>query len=68
MATFYDAGEIIGAVVRTQANAKPVYVSVTHRICLKSAIDLVLQCAPKYRSPEITRQADHLSKGHTKSI
>lgn len=64
----YDADEIIGAVVRTQANVKPVYVSVGHRICLESAIDIVLCCAPKYRLPETTRQADQLSKGHTNAI
>lgn len=59
----YDAGEIVGAVVRTQANVKPVYVSVGHRISLETAIEIVLKCAPKYRLPETTRQADRLSKG-----
>ncbi|MBE9013118.1 deoxyribonuclease V [Pseudanabaenaceae cyanobacterium LEGE 13415] len=64
----YDAGEIIGAVVRTQANVKPVYVSIGHRISLKGAIDVVLQCSPKYRLPETTRQADQLSKGNAQPI
>ncbi|MGG6268465.1 deoxyribonuclease V [Leptolyngbya sp. AN03gr2] len=64
----YDAGEILGAAVRTQANVKPVYVSIGHRICLKSAIDLVLQCSPNYRLPETTRQADQLSKGNAQPI
>ncbi|MBE9012684.1 deoxyribonuclease V [Pseudanabaenaceae cyanobacterium LEGE 13415] len=64
----YDADEVIGAVVRTQAKVKPVYVSVGHRIGLESAIDIVLCCASKYRLPETTRQADQLSKGHTTAI
>lgn len=51
----YDAGEVLGAVVRTQAKVKPVYVSIGHRISLKSAIAIVLHCAPKYRLPETTR-------------
>jgi deoxyribonuclease V len=63
-----DNGEIIGAIVRTQSTIKPVYVSIGHRISLNSAIDFALQCAPKYRLPETTRQADQLSKGHTKPI
>ncbi|KAM3095422.1 deoxyribonuclease V [Phormidesmis sp. 146-12] len=64
----YDAGEVIGAVVRTQPNIKPVYVSIGHRISLTSAIDSVLRCAPNYRLPETTRQADQLSKGHTPPV
>lgn len=64
----YDAGEVIGAVVRTQPKVKPVYVSVGHRISLNSAIDFVLQCAPKYRLPETTRQADQLSKGNAHPV
>jgi deoxyribonuclease V len=64
----YDAGEVIGAVVRTQTAVKPVYVSVGHRISLKSAIEFVLHCAPQYRLPETTRQADQLSKGHTNPV
>ncbi|BAU10527.1 endonuclease V [Leptolyngbya sp. NIES-3755] len=64
----HDAGEIIGAAVRTQANVKPVYVSIGHRIGLNSAIDLVLHCSPKYRLPETTRQADQLSKGNIQPI
>jgi len=63
-----DNGEIIGAVVRTQDNVKPVYVSSGHRISLNSAIDFVLKCTPKYRLPETTRQADTLSKGHTQPV
>lgn len=52
-------GETIGAVVRTRAGAKPLYVSAGHRMDLPTAVDLVLRLAPKYRQPETTRRAHH---------
>ena len=53
--------EIIGAVVRTRTNVKPLYVSIGHKISLATAIDYVLQCTTKYRLPETTRYADRLA-------
>ena len=53
-----DHGEIIGAVVRTRANVKPVFISVGNRCTLKDAIGITLHCAIKYRLPEPTRLAD----------
>ncbi|MEL7241272.1 MAG: deoxyribonuclease V [Cyanobacteria bacterium J06643_5] len=53
--------ETIGAVLRTRANVKPLYVSSGHRISLPTAIDYVLRCTPKYRLPETTRIADKLA-------
>jgi deoxyribonuclease V len=52
-----DKGEIIGAAVRTRADAQPMFVSTGHRVSLTSAIDLVMACTPHYRLPETTRQA-----------
>jgi deoxyribonuclease V len=49
--------EIIGAVVRTRTNVKPVFVSVGHKCLLNDAVDVVLNCAVKYRLPEPTRLA-----------
>ncbi len=49
--------EVIGAVLRTRRNVKPLYISVGHRVSLQSAIQIVLDCAPKYKLPETTRQA-----------
>ncbi|MDA8108589.1 MAG: deoxyribonuclease V [Betaproteobacteria bacterium] len=56
-----DGGERIGAVLRTRAGVKPLYVSIGHRVSLKTAIAYVLACAPRYRLPETTRWADRLA-------
>ena len=50
-------GEVIGKVLRTRGGVSPAYVSVGNRIDLRSAVELVLACSPKYRLPETTRQA-----------
>jgi len=52
-----NQSEIIGAVVRTRTNVKPVFVSVGHRCTLKDAINVILDCAVRYRLPEPTRLA-----------
>lgn len=62
-----DHGEIIGAVVRTRSGVKPVYVSIGHRIDLKTSIKYVLACCRGYRLPETTRQAHHLAAAHRES-
>ncbi|PSO63140.1 MAG: deoxyribonuclease V [Cyanobacteria bacterium QH_2_48_84] len=54
-------GETIGAVLRSRTNVKPLYVSIGHRVSLPTAIEYVLNCTPKYRLPETTRQADKLA-------
>jgi len=58
-----DEGEIIGAVVRSRAGVKPLYVSIGHRVDLPTAIDLVLQCTRGYRLPETTRYAHKVAGG-----
>lgn len=52
--------EIIGAVLRTRTNVKPVFVSVGHKCTLKDAIDVTLSCTTRYRLPEPTRLAHQL--------
>jgi deoxyribonuclease V len=58
-----DGGERIGAVLRTRAGVKPLYVSIGHRVSLATAIRFVLACAPRYRLPETTRWAHRLASG-----
>ena len=53
-----DAGERIGAVLRTREGVKPIYVSQGHRVSLKRAIELVLAVCDGYRIPRPTREAD----------
>ena len=57
-----DAGEEVGAVLRTQDGVKPVYVSAGHRVGLAHACRLTLALTPRYRLPETTRRADRLSR------
>jgi deoxyribonuclease V len=52
-----DNKEIIGAVVRTKTNTKPVFVSVGHKVSLDQAVHWVQACCHGYRLPEPTRQA-----------
>lgn len=58
-----DAGEVVGAVLRTREKVKPVYVSVGHRVSLATAVDLTLRLTTRYRLPETTRQAHRLASG-----
>jgi deoxyribonuclease V len=48
----------IGAVVRTKKGTKPVFVSIGHKIDLKTALRITRQCTKGYRIPEPTRRAD----------
>lgn len=53
-----EAGQIMGAVVRTRDRTRPVFVSVGHRIDLQEAVRITLLCSKGYRLPEPLRQAD----------
>ena len=55
-----DKEEVIGAVVRTRTNVKPLFVSVGNKCLLKDAIKITLGCTTKYRLPELTRLAHQL--------
>lgn len=55
------ADEVIGAVLRTRANVKPVFVSAGHRLCLATALDWVVACLGRTKLPEPTRLADRLA-------
>ena len=53
----WSKDKLIGYVVRTRKDVKPVYVSPGHLIDFDMSIDLVLQTTRGYRLPEPTRQA-----------
>ncbi len=53
---------VVGAVLRTRKNVKPVFVSPGHKIDLNTSIDLVLKSGCGYRLPEPVRQAHNLVK------
>ena len=55
-----EADNVIGAVVRTKLNTKPVFVSIGHKIDLQTSIKFILECRRGYRIPEPTRIAHNL--------
>lgn len=56
-----DRDETIGAVLRTRAGVKPLYISIGHRVSLQTGIAWVMRCLTRYRLPETTRWADGLA-------
>ena len=60
-APLVDAGETIGAVLRTRAGVNPVYVSIGHRVGLAAAVRWTMACVTRYRLPETTRWAHRLA-------
>ena len=56
-----DGDEVIGAVLRSRAGVRPVYVSVGHRVSLPCAVQWVMACTGRYRLPHTTRAAHALA-------
>lgn len=54
--------KVIGTVLRSKMNTKPLFISPGHRVSLETATNIVLKTLTKYRLPEPTRLADKLSK------
>jgi deoxyribonuclease V len=52
-----DDGEVVGCVLRTRDDVKPVFVSPGHRIDFDGARELVLESVTRYRLPEPIRKA-----------
>ena len=61
-AEIVDRGETIGVALRTKLGIKPVYISIGHKVDLRTAIYWVLECCCGYRLPEPVRLA-HLAAG-----
>jgi deoxyribonuclease V len=60
-------GEIIGAAV-AQQHQKPIYVSVGHKVSLKTAIETVKHCARNQRIPEPIRAAHAMANEEKKRL
>jgi len=58
-----EKGRVIGAVLRTRDNTRPLYVSPGHLIDVPNAVRLVLDCCTRYRLPEPTRWAHRVAGG-----
>lgn len=65
MSNIIYADEVVGVVLRTRTNVKPLFISVGHRIDLSSAIALTLACVTRYRQPEPIRHAHRIAGGET---
>lgn len=61
-----DNSEIIGAVLCTKNNLRPLYVSPGYKINLMSAINIILSCCRGHRIPEPLRLAHLLAGGNLK--
>jgi deoxyribonuclease V len=62
-----DNGEVIGTVVRTRDNVKPLYISIGHMIDLSTATKWVMACCRGYRLPEPTRLAHQAAGGNLRA-
>jgi deoxyribonuclease V len=56
-----DGDEVIGAVLRTRRNVRPLFVSIGYGIALHSAVHYVLKCCTRYRITEPVRRAHRLA-------
>ena len=59
-----DGPETIGAVLRSRAGTRPLFVSIGHRVSLPVALRYVMACTTRFRLPETTRWAHRLASGH----
>jgi deoxyribonuclease V len=57
-----EGGDVLGCVLRTQDDVRPVYVSPGHLIGVDQAADVVLGLCSAYRLPDPVRRADHISR------
>lgn len=57
-----DGGEVIGKVLRTRDNVKPVFISVGHRVSLDTAVRIALELARGRRLPEPVGAAHKAAK------
>jgi deoxyribonuclease V len=58
-----DPAKVIGTVLRTRTDVRPLYVSPGHLIDVSQATEFVLSCCTRYRLPETTRWAHRVAGG-----
>jgi deoxyribonuclease V len=56
----YNREEVLGAVIRTKDNVKPVIVSPGYKVSVEQSIEIIKNTVRKYRLPEPTRLAHEL--------
>lgn len=56
-----DRDEVVGAVLRTRSNVRPLFVSPGHLITIDAAVATVLRTTAGYRLPEPQREADRFA-------
>ena len=61
-APLFLEGETVGAVVRTRAAVRPVFVSPGHLADVESSVQLVLSLCSRYRIPDPARRAHQLTQ------
>ncbi len=62
MSALVHKGDVIGTVLRTRDNTRPVFISPGHMIDIIDSTRIALECATKYRLPEPVRQAHIMSR------
>lgn len=60
--------QIVGSVLRSQIDIRPIFVSPGHQISVDRARNVVLQLCHRYRLPEPIRRADHIGRVELKRI
>lgn len=61
-----DQEETVGAILRTQSNVRPVFVSPGHQVSLSGAVEVLLALSPKYRISEPLRRADQIARAYAR--
>ena len=64
---FYEDG-VVGVVLRTKQNVKPLFISTGVKIDLESSVKVILSCTRGYRNPEPIRFVDQWSRKYSKSL
>jgi deoxyribonuclease V len=54
--------KVVGAVLRTRAGVRPLFISPGHRVDLETSVEIALAATRRFRIPEPLRRADILSK------